>query len=271
MSQISQLPEEIESYRDRRWRREEMLRIETAPEAEELIESLGFCLALTDARTELPSIYLAVCGRRDAHTPKNVQKDYETSLAWTLKDEVMRRGRVYYGKLARGRATFVAPRLIPYFKAIYGIPGSREKAELRPESVKVLRVLRREWESATADLRRDAGIEDRRGLTRALEELQRTMKVIPYEVLYKPKFTYLWTLAEERFPAELKKRVSREKAVYQLAKVFLEMCGMTLRGRLAGALGISRKEAGAANHRLVDEGLAERLATGVYRLKDLDG
>jgi hypothetical protein len=41
-----------------------------------------------------------VCGRRDAVMPRNVQKDPEASLTWTLKDEIMGRGKVYYAKLA---------------------------------------------------------------------------------------------------------------------------------------------------------------------------
>jgi hypothetical protein len=132
-----------------------------------------------------------------------------------------------------------------------------------------LKVLRKEWESSTADLRADAKIEDRKKLTKSLEELQKCMKIMPYEVLYKPKFTYLWTLAEERFPEELAKKVSREEAVKELAKVFLEMCGMTLLGEFAKALGIPRKEAGLANHKLVDEGLAERIENGIYKLSGL--
>lgn len=262
------LPEEFEKYRDKKWRREEILKIDKASEVENLVEELGFCNALTDSRTNLPSVYIAVCGRSDAHTPRNVQKDFEASLAWTLKDEVMRRGKVYYSKLCKGRAMFVAPRLIPYFNAIYGIPKSKEKTELSTEAIKVLKILRKEWESSTADLREDSKIEDRKKLTKAIEDLQRCMKVIPYEVLYKPKFTYLWTLTEERFPEELSKKVSREKAVKELAKVFLEMCGMTLKGDFSRAIGISRKEAGLANHKFVDEGFAERIENGVYKLSD---
>ena len=52
--------------------------------------------------------------------PRNVQKDPESSHTWLLKDEILRRGKVYYGKLARGKATFVAPRMIPYFKSAVG-------------------------------------------------------------------------------------------------------------------------------------------------------
>ena len=155
----AELNEEIESFRDRMWRREPELRVENAAEAERLVEAVGFCAALTDARRPGPSLYTAVCGRRDAHMPRNVQKDPESSLAWTIKDEVMRRGRVYYGKLARNRATFIAPRLIPHFRALWGVPRSREAALLSSEARAVLRVLRREWEMGSADLRRAASVQ----------------------------------------------------------------------------------------------------------------
>ncbi|HSK74483.1 MAG TPA: crosslink repair DNA glycosylase YcaQ family protein [Pyrinomonadaceae bacterium] len=268
MSKTEMLPEEIEQFRDRKWRREETLKVETAQQVEQMVEELGFCLGLTDSRTNLPSVYIAVCGRRDVHSPKNVQKDYETSLAWTLKDEVMMRGKVYYSKLCKGRAMFVAPRLIPYFNAIWGVPEDREKRVLSGSANKILEVLRKEWELGTADLRLETEIKSRARMTKALDKLQRAMKVIPQEVLYKPRFTYIWTLAEARFPKELAKKVSREEAVKEIARAFLQMCGMTQRGEFAKALGLTRKEAGKANHQLVEEGFAERLSVGVYKLAE---
>ena len=63
---MRELPEEIEIYRDRKWRREESFKVDSAEEVEAMVEDLGFCLGLTDARTNLPSVYTAVCGRRDA-------------------------------------------------------------------------------------------------------------------------------------------------------------------------------------------------------------
>lgn len=269
MSVGMELPVEIERYRDRLWRREEILKVAEAAGAESLVDDTGFCLGLTDARTPIPSFYIAVCGRRDAYIPRNVQKDPESSLAWTLKDEVMRRGKVYYSKLAKGRATFVSRRLISSFHAIYGIRRADESKALSAESQRILEVLREEWESSTADLRKDAEIRDRKALTKSLDQLQRCMKVVPYEVLYEPRFTYLWTLAEERFPEELIEEVPREEAVYRAAKAFLTTCGMTLRADLSKALGLSRAEAGRANHRLVDEGFAARVSEGVYKLTKL--
>jgi hypothetical protein len=264
------LPEEVEAYRDRSWRREPERRVETAVGAERLIEEAGFCAAMTDARRPGASLYVAVCGRRDAHMPRNVQKDPESSLTWLLKDELMRRGRVYYAKLAKARTLFLAPRMIPHFNALWGVARRREAEVLSPDARAVLRVLRREWEMATADLRTEAKIAERARFTRALDELQRAMKVIPGEVLYEPWFTYIWTLAEGRFSQELSGGVRREDALREVARSFLEGAGMTLRGELAKVTGLSRVEAGLGNGALVEEGYAVRVETGVYRLADLE-
>ena len=265
MGNLVSLPEDIETYRDRMWRREAELRVEDASGAEKLIEEVGFCAAMTDARRPGPSLYVAVCGRRDAHMPRNVQKDPESSLTWTIKDEVMRRGRVYYAKLAKGRATFIAPRLISSFNALWGVPRRKEGEKLSADARAVLKVLRREWEMATGDLRQEAGIADRARFTRAMDELQRAMKVVPGEVVYEPWFTYIWTLAEGRFARELSLRLKREDALREIARAFLFGAGMTTRGELAKVTGLSRVEAGLGNRALVDEGYAERLEVGVYK------
>jgi hypothetical protein len=267
MFTVRDLPEEIEQYRDGKWRREDSSRVETAAQAEAMVEDLGFCLGLTDVRKNLPSIYVAVCGRRDAHMPRNVQKDPEASAAWLLKDEVVRRGNVYYAKLVKGNSMFVAPRLIPAFNAIWGVSRKREKDELSADARKVLKVLRKEWEMATSDLRAETAIKEKSDLTKAIDELQRKMKVVPQEVLYAPKFTYIWTLAEARFPEEIAVKMPRDEVVRELARAYLTMCGMTLLGDMSRTFGFPRWESGRANHQLVDEGCAERLATGVYKLR----
>ena len=265
------LPEEIETYRDRMWQREPERRVETAIEAEKLIERAGFCAAMTDARRPGASLYVSVCGRRDAHMPRNVQKDPESSQTWLLKDEIMRRGRVYYAKLAKARALFVAPRLVPHFNALWGVARRDEKTLLSAEAQAVLKVLRREWEMATCDLRMAAKVGERAQLTRALDELQRTLKVIPCDVLYEPWFTYIWTLAEGRFASELKVKVRREVALREVARAFLDGAGRTLRGELAKVTGLSRVDAGLGNRALVSEGYAERLEVGVYRKVGVKG
>jgi hypothetical protein len=270
MSGVNSLPEEVENFRDRMWRREPEMRVEDASGAERLIEDVGFCAAMTDARRPGPSLYIAVCGRRDAHMPRNVQKDPESSLTWTIKDDVMRRGRVYYAKLTKARATFIAPRLIPHFNAIWGVPRRKESETLSADARAILKVLRREWEMATCDLREASGVRERARFTRAMDELQRTMKVIPGEVVYEPWFTYIWTLAEGRFSQELSRKVKRADALREIARAFLGGAGMTLRGELARVTGLSRVDAGLGNRALVKEGYAERLEVGVYKKQETE-
>lgn len=261
-----EIPPDVEEFRDERWRREGVRQVETASEAERFVEQVGFTACLTDSRRPGPSLYVAVCGRRDAVMPRNVQKDPEASLTWVLKDELVNRGRVYYAKLARGKALFLAPRMIPWFHAVWGVRRADEKTRLSPSAQRLLGVLRREWESSTADLRADSGVTDRVTFTRALDELQGAMLVVPSAVYYEPKFTYVYTLGVGRFPDALRRRVSRVAALREIARCFLDGAGTTFPGELARVTGLSRPDAGLGNRALVAEGYAQTPERGVYVL-----
>ena len=263
-----QIPPEIEEHRDEHWRREGTRQVETALDAERFIDQVGFAACLTDSRRPGPSLYVAVCGRRDAVMPRNVQTDPETSLTWMLKDELLKRGKVYYAKLARGKAMFLAARMISYFHAVWGVRRSDEKHRLSTDAQAVLRVLRHEWEMSTADLRDASGVKDRRAFTRALDELQAAMIVGPSEVFYQPRFTYIWSLGVGRFPDALRRRVNRDVALREIARAFLAGAGMTIPGELARVTGLSRPDAGRGNRALVAEGYATNPAPGLYQLAE---
>jgi hypothetical protein len=266
MRQRPQIPPEIEDYRDERWRREATRQVETASAAERFVEQVGFAFCMTDSRQPGPSLYVAVCGRRDAVMPRNVQKDPEASLTWNLKDEIVRRGRIYYAKLARGKAMFLAPRMIPYFHAIWGVRRADETRRLTRRARRILDVLRREWEMSTADLRDESGVKNRAAFGRAMDELQAAMIVVPSAVFYQPKFTYIWTLGVGRFPEALRKRVGRQTALREIARCFLDGAGMTIPGELARVTGLSRPEAGLGNRALVAERYATMPSPGTYWL-----
>jgi hypothetical protein len=263
-----QIPAEIEEYRDEHWCREGTRQIETALDAERFIEQIGFAACMTDSRRPGPSLYVAICGRRDAVMPRNVQKDPEASLTWGLKDEIVGRGKIYYAKLARGKTMFLAPRMIPYFRAVWGVRRSEEKRRLSRNARAILKVLRKEWEMSTADLRNESGVKDRSAFTAALDELQAALIVVPSAVFYQPKFTYIWTLGVGRFPQALMRRVGRETALREIARSFLAGAGMTIPGELARVTGLPRPDAGRGNHALVAEGYAIRTAPGVYHLAE---
>jgi hypothetical protein len=266
MRRHTEIPVEIEEHRDERWCREGTRQVEHALDAERFIEQVGFAACLTDSRRPGPSLYVAVCGRRDAVMPRNVQKDPEASLAWVLKDEIVGRGKIYYAKLARGKTMFLAPRMIPYFHAVWGVRRSEEKRRLSKHAQAILHVLRKEWEMSTSDLREESGVKDRTAFTRGLDELQAAMIVVPSEVFYQPKFTYIWTLGVGRFPDALRRRVSRDTALREIARCFLTGARLTIPGELARVTGLSRPDAGRGNRALVAEGYALMLASGLYQL-----
>ena len=161
------------------------------------------------------------------------------------------------------------------------MPRRKEEATVLSDAAqRILKVLRREHELATADLRaewhaqlaRDSRAarpgNERAEFNRALDELQRAMKVIPQDVIYQP-FSYIWTLAEDRFPQELRKHVARETALREIARAYLAGAGMSALGETARVSGFSRVDAGSGNHQLVDEGYAVRIKRGVYALASL--
>lgn len=260
------LSADAEDHRDAYWRREATRQVETVLDAERFIEQAGFAACLTDSRRPGPSLYVAVCGRRDAVMPRHVQKDSEASLTWTLKDEIVGRGRIYYAKLSRGKALFLAPRLIPCFHAIWGVRRAAEQHHLSRPAQAIVKALRKEWEMSTGDLRAASGVKDRATFNKGMDELQAAMIVVPSEVFYQPKFTYVWTLGIARFPDALNQRIPCETALREIARGFLAGAGMTVPGELARVTGLSRVEAGRGNRALVADGYATTPAPGVYHL-----
>ena len=99
-----------------------------------------------------------------------------------------------------------------------------------------------------------------------MDELQAAMIVVPSEVFYQPKFTYIWTLGVGRFPEALLRRVNRETALREIARGFLAGAGMTIPGEMARVTGLPRPDAGRGNRALVAEGYATMLAPGSYQL-----
>ena len=51
-----------------------------------------------------------------------------------LKDELMRRGKVYYAKVLKKRSTLVSVGLVPVFHALYGIARRDEAERLSPDA-----------------------------------------------------------------------------------------------------------------------------------------
>ena len=139
---VQSLPPDIEEHRDRCWRRDESLRVDTVEDAERFIDQVGFAACLTDARRPGPSLYVAVCGRRDAVMPRNVQKDQEASLTWMLKDEIVRRGQGLLREAGARQGDVHRAAHDPVLSRRLGHAPIRGRAASQPDARAILSVLR---------------------------------------------------------------------------------------------------------------------------------
>ena len=126
---------------------------------------------------------------------------------------------------------------------------SEEKQRLSRHAQAILRVLRREWEMSTVGPARRIGREGPHARSaKGCRRAQAAMIVVPSEVCYQPKFTYIWTLGVGRFPDALRRRVRRETALRERSlAAFSPAAGMTFPGEMARVTGLSRPEAGRGN------------------------
>jgi hypothetical protein len=171
------LPEEIEVHRDRMWRRDPENRVEDVYAAERFIEEVGFCEALTDSRRPGPSLYVAVCGRRDAHMPRNVQKDPESRLGLDHQGRRDAARQVFLWQGAAWSLHVHRATLDSVLQRALGCAAETdgEKDTLGGRST-ILKIMRREWEMATRDLREASGISERARFDKAMTQLQKSLK-----------------------------------------------------------------------------------------------
>ena len=119
--------EKIERYRDRTHHRTPGRAVRSKAAALRFIEQVGFCYAFTSDRSELPCLRSAVCGERDPIMPLHTHHDPAISFVWRMKDLLPAEGRMYYGKLLRGRPTMVSLELLPHFFVLSGRRGNRRE------------------------------------------------------------------------------------------------------------------------------------------------
>ena len=151
--------------------------------------------------------------------PRQVQKDPETSLAWTLKVQLVCCGKLYYGKLPRKGDVHRASHGARLLRDM-GRPSIGGATATECDARAVLKVLRKMGDGLVGSPK-ESGITDRATFTRAIDELQAAMIVVPSEAVYLPNFTYLWTLGIGRFPDALLKRGNRDTALREIARCFL--------------------------------------------------
>ena len=166
------------------YRRTRTRRVRTIRDAALFIESVGFCLLFASTQSiELPSLFEAVKGRRDAHIE---DWDADSDRVWTWKNELPADRRAYYGKaLAGGKPVLVSLKMLPYLYAVAAPQDPEEDyaaGRLSLDAKRVVDALRVSGPTPVQALRRAAGYDrpdDGRRYHRALDDLQRAMVILP--------------------------------------------------------------------------------------------
>ena len=170
----------IERRRDQIYRRSRAHRIRTMEDAARFVDTVGFSLLFASTQgIELPSLFEAVKGRRDAHID---EWDQDSDRVWVWKNDLPAARRAFYGKaLASGKPVFVSLKMLPYLFAVTApedIDHAYDHGQISQDAKRVHDALRAMGPTPTIALRASVGLEVTR-YHHALDELQRALVILP--------------------------------------------------------------------------------------------
>ena len=155
-------------------------------DAANFIDAVGFCLLFASthaSRIELPSLFEAVKGRRDAHID---DWDADSDRLWEWKNDLPASKRAYYGKaLTGGKPIFISLRVLPHWLAVASPENLDEeyrRGRFSHDAKRVHDALRDLGPTPTMALRAATGLERSSNSARyhhALDELQRALVILP--------------------------------------------------------------------------------------------
>lgn len=157
-------------------------RVTTLAEATRYVNRYGFCwlFAPRDRKLELPALYEAVKGKRDAHIE---EWDADSDKLWGWKNDLPAAHRVYYGKALAGKPVFVSLQVLPNVIAALGLDDVSEAyahGALSYDAKRIYEVLDQYGAQPTQNLKRTAGFVGKDGNARyhrGLDELQNKLVV----------------------------------------------------------------------------------------------
>ncbi len=152
-------------------------RVVTPADAARYIKRFGFCwlFAPRDRRLELPSLFEAVKGKRDAHID---DWDSDSDKVWAWRNDLPAAKRAYYGKALAGKPVLISLALLPYVIAALGeedVAQAYQRGALSHDAKRVYDALAQFGAQPTQNLKRIAGFAGKEGNARyhkALDDLQ---------------------------------------------------------------------------------------------------
>ena len=259
----------FESYRSRTYRLVRGSQLRSEADAVRYVEERGFTYFWPIKGVDMPSLWVAVAGRR----PVADRHDDPGHVTWGWKDRLLPARRWYYGKLLRGKATMVSVEALPYFYALsenFGDPNDYlleyEAGRLGVEAKQVYEALLAQGPLDTLALRREARLTSRDSNTRfdrALVELQRGLRILPVGVAEagRWKYAFIYELVDRWFPQVVQqaRAIGRGEAHAHLLDLYLKSVGAATEVQMIQLFHWRKDEVSKACAALARDGLAVRV------------
>ena len=225
-------------------------------DAARFVDTVGFSLLFASTQgIELPSLFEAVKGRRDAHIE---DWDQDSDRIWVWKNDLPAARRAFYGKaLAGGKPVFVSLKMLPHLLAVTAPEDLNEayaRGRISHDAKRVHDALRAMGPTPTIALRASVGLDSQR-YHRALDELQRALVILPIGALNEHGAwpSQIFELAARWFPqqAARARKIDVDAARRALVVRYVEtviLCHVAMIGRV---FGWSRAQVSASVEELV--------------------
>jgi hypothetical protein len=225
----------LRSYRAKTFHLNLGSRLKSAQDAVDFVEERGFAFLWPVKGIDMPSLWAAVAGDRPVASAHNDP----AHITWRWKDSMLSERRWYYGKLLRGKATFVSLEMIPYFYALSRRVGdledfqyAYEDGHLTWEARSIAQALLAQGALNKVELRSRSHFEARSAkyrFDRALTSLQEGLWVLPIGVSSAGGWGYafIYELFDRWVPEVLTKarEITRRKAREHVAGCYLDSVG----------------------------------------------
>lgn len=215
------------------------------------IDQVGFCrlFASTHVRIELPSLFEAVKGRRDAHID---EWDADADRVWGWKNDLPATHRAYYGKALTGKPMFIARAMLPHVLAIAApadVPAEYRRGRISHTAKRIYDALAATGPTPTMALRAAAGLNNA-DYQRALDELQRRLVIAPVGATTEQSAwpSQIFDLVARWFPREYNhaQQIDQRAACRAIVRKYLATVRAATAATIGRTLGLSREDVNVA-------------------------
>jgi hypothetical protein len=245
-------PDVLQNYRAQTYRLHPGAALTSKEDALAYVEERGFIFFWPIRGVDLPSLWTATAGDR----PVASAHDDPGHVTWGWKDDLLDKRRWYYGKLLRGKSTFVSLETLPHFYALSERVAELDDYRLIYEEGKLTRearvladVLLNHGAQHTIELRRLAHMSastSKARFLRALTELQRGLWVLPIGVARAGswRYAFIYELFERWFPRIYKcaRGIHRQEARLHLLRSYINSVGALMAKDVRKLFGWREKE-----------------------------